>query len=121
MVTSTAEAEYISLYDNAETSIPMRHTLIEMGHSQPPTTIQTENTTTVGIANDSIKQKYSKALGMRWYWLKDQIHCKRYDVYFMPGSQNKADYFTKYHSYTHHRQSRFMFFTSGERSHVGVC
>ena len=28
---------------------------------------------------------------MRWYWLKDQIHPKRYDVYFMPGSQKKAD------------------------------
>ena len=54
----------------------MRHTLIEMGHPKPPTPIQTDNTTAVGIAIDSIKQKYSKALDMRWYWLKDQIHLK---------------------------------------------
>ena len=109
VVTSAAEAEYVSLYMNAKTGIPMRHTLIEMGHPQPPTPIQTDNTTAVGIATDSIKQKYSKALDMRWYWLKDQIKLKRYDVYFKPGSQNKADYFTKNHSPSHHRQSRFTF------------
>jgi len=42
----------------------MRHTLIEMGHPQPPTPLQTDNTTAVGIANDTIKQQYSKALDM---------------------------------------------------------
>ena len=73
VVTSAAEAKYVSLYMNAKTGIPMQHTLIEMGHPQPPTPTQTNNTTAVGIANDSIKQKYSKALDMHWYWLKDQI------------------------------------------------
>ena len=109
VVTSAAEAEYVSLYVNAKTGIPMRHTLIEMGHPQPPAPIQTDHTTAVGIANDSIEQKYSKALDMCWYWLKDQIHRKRYDVCFKPGSQNKADYFTKNYSPTHHRQFRFTF------------
>ena len=55
MVTSAAEAEYVSLYNNAKTGIPIRHTLIEIGHPQPPTPIQTDNTTAVGIADDSIK------------------------------------------------------------------
>ena len=109
MVTSAAEVEYVSLYVNAKTSIPTRHTLIEMGYPHPPTPIQTDNTTAVGIANDFIKQKYCKALDMRWFWLKDRIHRKRYDVYFQSGSQNKADYFTKKHSPTNHRRSRFMF------------
>ena len=108
LVTSAAEAEYVSLYMNAKKGIPMRHTLIEMGHPQPPTPIQTDNTKVVGIANYSIK-KNSKVLDMRWYWLKYQIESKRYNVYFKPGSQNKADYFTKNHSPTHHRQSRYTF------------
>ena len=30
VVTSAAEAEYVSLYNNAKTGIPMRHTLIEI-------------------------------------------------------------------------------------------
>ena len=87
----------------------MWHTLIEIGHSQLPTPIQTDNTTSVGLANYSIKQKCSKALDMRWYWLKDQVPLKTCNVYFKPGSQNKADYFTKNHSPAHHRQSRFTF------------
>jgi len=82
VVTSAAEAEYVSLYVNAKTGIPMRHTLIEMGHPQPPTPLQTDNITAVGIVNDTIKQKYSKPLNMRGHWLKDQIHLKWYDVYF---------------------------------------
>ena len=61
--------------------IPMQHTLIEIGHPQLPTPIQIDNTTAVGIATDSIKQKYCKALEMRWYWLKDQIHLKHVDVF----------------------------------------
>lgn len=64
VVTSAADAEYVSLYINTKTGISMRYTLIEMGHPQPSIPIQTDNTTAVGIANDSIKQKYSKALDM---------------------------------------------------------
>ena len=109
VVTSAAEAEYVSLFMNAKLGIPMRHTLIEMGHTQPPTPIQTDNTTAVGLATDTIKQKYSKALDMRWYWLKDQVRLKHFDVYFKPGSQNKADYFSKIHSPAHHRQSRYTY------------
>ena len=109
VVTSAAEAEYVSLYMNAKTAIPMRHTLIELGHRQPPTPIQADNTTEVGLANDSIKQKYSKALDMRWYWLKDQVKLGHFRVYFKPGAENKADYFTKVHSLTHHLQARFAY------------
>ena len=68
-----------------------------------------DNTTAVGISNNSIKQKYSKAVDMSWHWLNDQVQLKTYNVYFKPGSHNKADYFTKNHSPSHHLQSRFMF------------
>ena len=40
VVTSAAEAEYVSFYINAKLGIPMRHTLVEMGHPQPPTPLQ---------------------------------------------------------------------------------
>jgi len=43
-VTSAAEAEYASLYMNAKTATTSQHALIEMGHKQPPTTIQSDNT-----------------------------------------------------------------------------
>ena len=109
VVTSAAEAEYAALYMNAKTATPLRHALIEMGHKQPPTPIQSDNTTAVGLANDTIKQRFSKALDMRWYWIKDQIKLRNFDVFFRPGSENKGDYFTKNHSPTHHRQIRYTY------------
>ena len=109
VVTSAAEAEYVSLNMNAKTAVPIRHTLIELGYEQPPTPIQADNTTAVGLANDSIEQKYSKPLNMRWHCLKDQVKLGHFYVYFKPGAENKADYFTKVHSPTHHRQAQFTY------------
>ena len=37
-----------------------------MSHPQQPTPIQVDNSTAVGIANKSIKQKRSKAMDMRF-------------------------------------------------------
>jgi hypothetical protein len=41
-----------------------------MGHPQPSTPIQVDNTTAVGFANDTMKQKRPKAIDMRFYWVK---------------------------------------------------
>jgi len=43
----------------------MRIAAKEMGYLQPPTPIVTDNTTTVGMANDDIRQR-SKAIDMRF-------------------------------------------------------
>ena len=60
--TSSAEAEYAGTYLNVKTAIPLRIALQEMGHSQPPTPIVCDNTTAIGLADDTIKQKYTKAV-----------------------------------------------------------
>ena len=59
-VSSPAEAEYGGMFMNARAALPLRQALIEMGHKQPPTPMQSDNDTATGIANESIKQKYSK-------------------------------------------------------------
>ena len=71
VVTSAAEAEYGGLFTNARIAIPMRITLRELGHPQPPTPIITDNSTAAGIANESVKQKNSKAMDMRFHYIKD--------------------------------------------------
>ena len=89
---------------NTKTATPLQHTLMGLGQTQPVTSMQSNNTTAVGLANDIIKQKISKALDMCYYWIRDQTKFKNFDVFFQPGSENKGDYFTKNHSPTHHRQ-----------------
>ena len=51
----------------------IRNILAELSHPQPSTPIVTNNSTASGIANDTIRQRHSKAMDMRFYWVRDQV------------------------------------------------
>jgi hypothetical protein len=106
IVSSAAEAEVGGCYYNAKDATVLRIALEEMGHPQPPTPIECDNTTGVGILNDSIRQRRSKAMDMRFYWVKDRQKQGHYHIYWGPGETNRSDYFTKHHSPAHHRIMR---------------
>jgi hypothetical protein len=103
VMSSATEAEVDSIFSNAKEVSPLRVMLEEMGHRQPPTPIQTDNSTAYGILNNKLNQKRLKEMDMRFYWVRDQIAQKQYRVYWEPSSENLADYFTKHHSPTHHK------------------
>ena len=75
-VSSAAEAELAALFHNGQDAYPLRIALEELKHPQPPTPMQTDNSTAAGLANDTIKQKRSKPMNMRWFWIRDKIHAK---------------------------------------------
>jgi hypothetical protein len=54
---SAAEAELGALFLNAQEAKVIRLVLAELGHPQPPTPIHIDNTTTVGIVNNTIKRQ----------------------------------------------------------------
>ena len=68
---AAAEAELGALFLNAQEAKIIRLTLLELGHPQPPTPIHVDNTTAVGIVNNTIKRQRSKAMEMRYLWLLD--------------------------------------------------
>jgi hypothetical protein len=68
--------------------------------------IQTDNSTAAGIANDTVKQKRSKAIDMRYYWIRARVRQGQFHVYWRKGSLNRANYFSKHHPATHHQQIR---------------
>jgi hypothetical protein len=111
---SAAEAEIAPSYLNGQEAIPIQTTLEEMGHPQPPTPMQVDNSTAEGFANDTIKQKQSKAIDMRFYWIQDRTHQGQFLIYWRPGADNLADYHTKHHSATHHRLMRPKFLHTSE-------
>ena len=85
----------------------LRQTLEEMGHPQPgPTPIQTDNSTAEGIANDTVKARRSKAMDMRFYWIRDRVKEGQFRVHWKPGKKNLADYHTKHHPPSHHIKER---------------
>ncbi len=70
VMSSAVEAELGALYINAREAVPQCCTLEEMGHKQPPTPMQTNNTTAVGVVNNNIQPKCTKAMDMRFHWLR---------------------------------------------------
>jgi hypothetical protein len=55
IVSSTTKAELSALYINACKAIPQQNTLEEMGHKQPPTPMQTNNSIALGNMNNNIQ------------------------------------------------------------------
>jgi hypothetical protein len=106
VLSSATEAELGALFYNAKDATAFRVPLDELGHPQPPTPIQTDNACASGIANETIKQRRSKAIDMRFYWVKDRVEQKQFIIYWRPGLTNLADYFSKHHSPAHHRKMR---------------
>jgi hypothetical protein len=106
VVASTAESEVGACFHNAQSGAPLRVTLAELGHIQPPTPLRKGNSTVFGILNETIKQKRSKAMDMRNHWLTDRVRQKQFDVYWRPGRENLGNYHTKHHSAHHHKDMR---------------
>jgi hypothetical protein len=106
VLSSAAETELGGLFYNGKEAVPERITLEELGHKQPPTPMVTDNSTATGIANDCVKQKRSKAMDMRFYWIRDRVRQGQFLVYWKRGSSNRTDYFTKHHPAKHHQQKR---------------
>jgi hypothetical protein len=107
MVTaSAAETETGACFVNAQEACPIRVALEEMGWPQPATPLTTDNSCAVGIINDTVKQKRSKAIDMRFYWIRDRVNQGQFRIHWKKGSVNLADYFTKHHSAKHHREMR---------------
>jgi len=106
VVSSAAEAELGTLFYNCKAACSLRTALEEMGHPQPPTPVQTDNSTAAGIVHDTIRQRQSQAMDMRFFWVRDRSDQGQYQVYWKPGSTNKADYASKHHPVQHHRKVR---------------
>jgi hypothetical protein len=102
VMSSVAEAELGALYINAKEAVYIRQILIKMGHPQPKTPIQTGNLMGEGVITNKIQPKGTKAMDMRFHWLQDCEAQGQFRIYWRPGNDNLADYFTKHHSPAHH-------------------
>ena len=119
---SATEAEIGAGYMNGQDDVPIRTSLIEMGHPQPPTPLQVDNTTARSFANGTMKQKRSKSIDMNFYWLQDRTQQDQFDIYWGPGTKNLGDYHSKHHSPSHHCQMRPTYLHSQQATaHLATC
>jgi hypothetical protein len=77
VMSSVAKAKIRALYINCWEAVHACLTLEFLGHPQPPTPIQTNNTMALGVVNNNVMKKL-KATDMTYHWLRDRISQKRF-------------------------------------------
>jgi hypothetical protein len=103
---SAKQSEFGALLHNARDDVPLRIALVEMGHPQPAIHIQTDNACDAGISNETAKHRRSKEIDMTLYLIRERIKQGQFLVYWAPGTDNLADYFTKHNSTAHQKLMR---------------
>jgi hypothetical protein len=109
VMSSAAEAELGALFLNAKEAIYLCQKLTEMGHQQPRTPIQTDNTTSDGVINNKIQMKRTNAMNMRFHWLRNQEAQGQFKNLLATGADKSSNYFTKHHPPAHHVNSEVSF------------
>ena len=112
VVASAAEAEYAALFILLKDTTPLRQAAIDMGHPQPPTPVTCDNTCAVGLANNTCKQRRSKAIDMRYHWVRDRIGVGDFAVRWRSNRFSLADYLTKCHPARHCLYMRQFYYQS---------
>ncbi len=95
VVLLAAEAKVRALFINYREAVPARHVLEFLGHPQPPTPMQTDNTKALGVVLQNVMKKL-KSMDMKYHWLRCRISQKKIRHYWAAGKSNLGDYFTKH-------------------------
>jgi hypothetical protein len=111
VMSSATEAELARLYIMVRKAVYIRIILEELGHKQPPRPIQTDNAMADAVINGKIQPKQTKAMDMQFHWLRDCECQQQFRIYWRPGKMNYANYWTKHHPESHHRNMRKEFLT----------
>jgi hypothetical protein len=110
-MSSATEAELAVLYIMAREAVYIRIILDKMGHKQLPTPMQTNNAMADVIINGKVQPKRTKAIDMRFHWLRDRECQQQFRIYWRQGKLNYAYYWTKHHPTAHHQHIHKAFLT----------
>ena len=69
VMTSESKAEIVVMYINLREALPTRKTLIEMGHPQPQTPIQTNNLAAHSVVTNNVHPRRTKAMDIHFCWI----------------------------------------------------
>ena len=103
------------LYMAAQLGEMLRTTLTDMGYPQGPTPIVYDNTIAGKMVNNTCKLRRSRAIDMRFHWIRDRVAQGHFTMVWRPGTQNLADFLTKAHP-VHHFTAMAPFFDGQYRA-----
>jgi hypothetical protein len=85
VMASATEAELAALFITAREAVHIRIILMELGHKQPATPLQTNNAMTKAVTNGKVQPKQTKAMDMCFHWLRDRECQEQFRLYWHPG------------------------------------
>ena len=106
VMVSAVEAESGALFLDGQEAMALRDCLEAMGHPQPAAPMKTDNGTVNGMVNNTMKQKRSKAIDMRFHWLQDRTNQGQFRMCWEAGATNFDDFHTKHHPAVCHKTLR---------------
>ena len=97
VMSSASKYELAGLFTTAKEMVPLRQSIIEMVFPQPKTPIQCNNSTAVGVTNETIVPCKNKSVDMKFHWLCCRELQQQFRYFWAAGKLNLSDYSTKTH------------------------
>lgn len=92
---ASTEAEYMAVSDCSRQVVWIRSLLSELGYKLGPIPICADNQGSLFIAGNPVTERRSKHIDIRYHYIRECIAMKKVEVFFIEGSENPADMFTK--------------------------
>ena len=110
VVSLASEADMTALFLTAKEMVPLRHTITEMGWTQSPYPVQSDNSTEIGMTNCTLIPIKSKSWDLRLNWIRRREAQNHFRLYLDKGTNNNGDYSSKHHPYIYQETKRTMGF-----------
>ena len=103
VMTLATEVEIEAMFINAREAVAERMTLVEMGHTQPQTPMQKDNSAVHSVVTNNVQPRGAKAMDKRFHWLRCRDTQRQFRYYWRPGTENLGNYWKKHHPSAHHK------------------
>jgi hypothetical protein len=92
---SSTEAEYMSLSDASRQVVWIKTLLQEIGLKTDPIPLSGDNQGAIFMASNPVQERRIKHIDIRYHYIRQVVKDKKIELYFIDGSKNPADMFTK--------------------------
>jgi hypothetical protein len=85
----------MSLSDTSCQLVWVRNLFSELGIELAPILLFEDNQGSIFITSNPVQEKRSKHINLHYYYIRDVVQDGKVELFFVKGTQNPADMFTK--------------------------
>ncbi|TID28589.1 hypothetical protein CANINC_002397 [Pichia inconspicua] len=103
---SSAESEYIGMFEATKESMAMYNLLHEVGIKIPYFNLVGDNQSALTLGAHNAQSRKTKHIDLRYHFVRDMYHKKRVKLAYVQSSKNPADILTKFPSIKNFEMSK---------------